>query len=297
MTVPAFLVPASHLYTHCVPAASWCQRVPAGRHPGRTRPRRLELRQLMSTRQDDAEDDRGDRTDLVEPTLEQSYEAIDDVYLDRLPGEGRDKVKIFGAWLDADIAGRKAGQGNRAAGLIARVKNGEELTDEEKAEIFYEEAITVMKRRDCDASVTLLETAVELAGADSRRGGEFKLWAAQALQGVGRNKQAVEVLKSLKGHRDLDVRKVGAELLYIAQAPRLALNGEDFVEFPDVSQITEVYDKKEIRKPKVVPWKNPEKEKDMFAVGADTGQAPGNDPIMLLAAIASILGLSYVFLG
>lgn len=66
----------------------------------------------------------------------------------------------------------------------------------------------MMRRRDCDASVTLLETAVELAGADSRRGGEFKLWAAQALQGVGRNKQAVEVLKSLKGHRDLDVRKV-----------------------------------------------------------------------------------------
>lgn len=82
-------------------------------------------------------------------------------------------------------------------------------------QIFYEEAITVMKRRDCDASVKLLETAVELAGADSRRGGEFKLWAAQALQGVGRNKQAVEVLKSLKGHRDLDVRKV---LIWCARA-------------------------------------------------------------------------------
>lgn len=65
-----------------------------------------------------------------------------------------------------------------------------------------------MRRRDCDKSVALLEKAVTLAGEDSRRGGEFKLWAAQALQGVGRNKQAVEVLKSLKGHRDLDVRKV-----------------------------------------------------------------------------------------
>lgn len=65
-----------------------------------------------------------------------------------------------------------------------------------------------MRRRDCDKSVALLEKAVALAGEDSRRGGEFKLWAAQALQGVGRNKQAVEVLKSLKGHRDLDVRKV-----------------------------------------------------------------------------------------
>ena len=66
----------------------------------------------------------------------------------------------------------------------------------------------MMRRRKCDNAVALLEKAVALAGEDSRRGGEFKLWAAQALQEAGRNKQAVGVLKSLKGHRDLDVRKV-----------------------------------------------------------------------------------------
>lgn len=38
--------------------------------------------------------------------------------------------------------------------------------------------------------------------------------------------------------------QVGTELLYIAQAPKLALNDNDFVEFPDVSRITEPYDKK-----------------------------------------------------
>lgn len=38
--------------------------------------------------------------------------------------------------------------------------------------------------------------------------------------------------------------QVGAELLYIAQAPKLALNEKDFVEFPDVSRITDPYDKK-----------------------------------------------------
>lgn len=75
-------------------------------------------------------------------------------------------------------------------------------------QVFYEEAISVMRRRECDNAVALLEKAVALAGEDSRRGGEFKLWAAQALQEAGRNKQAVGVLKSLKGHRDLDVRKV-----------------------------------------------------------------------------------------
>lgn len=48
---------------------------------------------------------------------------------------GREKVKVFGAWLDADVAGRKAGQGNRAAGLVARSERGETLTDKEKAEV------------------------------------------------------------------------------------------------------------------------------------------------------------------
>lgn len=57
---------------------------------------------------------------------------------------GRDKVKVFGAWLDADVAGRKAGQGNRAAGLIARADRGESLTDQEKAEVNGDRVCTLV---------------------------------------------------------------------------------------------------------------------------------------------------------
>jgi len=53
----------------------------------------------------------------------------------------------------------------------------------------------------------------------------------------------------------------------------------------------------EIRKPKVAPWKRPKEEKDMFYIEEGAGQAPGNDPVMFLVAVAGILGLSYVFLG
>lgn len=51
------------------------------------------------------------------------------------PIAGRDKVKMFGAWLDADVVGRKAGQGNRAAALLERVERGETLSDAEQAEV------------------------------------------------------------------------------------------------------------------------------------------------------------------
>lgn len=39
------------------------------------------------------------------------------------------------------------------------------------------------------------------------------------------------------------VRKVSQELLYIAKAPQLKLGEDDFVQFPDVSHMTETFDK------------------------------------------------------
>lgn len=78
--------------------------------------------------------------------------------------------------------------------------------------VFYEKAIANMRAGKYDTSYSMLEKAVDLAGVDSRRGGEFKLWAVQALQGIGRNAQAVHLLKSMKNHSDRDVRKVGAAL-------------------------------------------------------------------------------------
>lgn len=37
--------------------------------------------------------------------------------------------------------------------------------------------------------------------------------------------------------------QVSAELLYIAQAPKLKLTEDDFVRFPDVSHLTDSFDK------------------------------------------------------
>lgn len=38
--------------------------------------------------QAEQQDEQGDGMELIKPTLEQSLDAIDDVYMDRLPGEG-----------------------------------------------------------------------------------------------------------------------------------------------------------------------------------------------------------------
>lgn len=52
----------------------------------------------------------------------------------------------------------------------------------------------------------------------------------------------------------------------------------------------------EVGKPKVVPWKKKDDDQGYY-IGADTGQAPGNDPVMLVSVICIICALSYAFLG
>ncbi|CAM9194238.1 unnamed protein product [Choristocarpus tenellus] len=231
-------------------------------------------------------------------SIDESLDVIDDIVMERPPAIGRDKVKVFGAWLDADVAGRKAGKGNRAEGLLKRAKEGETLTVEEKAEVFYEEAIVHMGKGNYETALEMLTRAVSYAGEDSRRGGEFKLWAAQALQAAGRNAQAVDLLKSMKYHRDRDVRLVSNELLYIAQAPQLKLNEKDYVEFPDVSHIDEAFDKdmwKELSKPKASYAKDYKAKKEEYVVRT-LGRAPENDYVMLGTCLTTVLVLSAYFL-
>lgn len=51
--------------------------------------------------QAEQQDELGDGMELIKPTLEQSLDAIDDVYMDRLPGEGElDATNVYLASLD-----------------------------------------------------------------------------------------------------------------------------------------------------------------------------------------------------
>jgi hypothetical protein len=58
--------------------------------------------------------------------------------------------------------------------------------------------LSVCAAGEYDTSQALLLRAVTFVGAESRRGGEFKLWMAQALQGGGDLPGAIAVLKTMK---------------------------------------------------------------------------------------------------
>jgi len=156
------------------------------------------------------------------------------------PANMEGKVKLWGVWLDADVAGRNAGRVSRSDG------EERELTDSEKADIFFGDAIQQFNKGQYAPAAALLGRAVELTegGAKSRKGGEYLLWKAQALFAQGEatrdaelRREGTQLLRDLKTHSDGSVGRVSQEILYIFEAPKLELEKESFVEIPDLSKL------------------------------------------------------------
>lgn len=139
-----------------------------------------------------------------------------------------EQVRMFGARLDASMAGAKAVS---RAKIIAVLRDEEDtgVSVTEKAEIFYAEGVEAMNRGNYERSVELLNRAVSFSGLASRRGGQMQLWLAQALHAAGQTAKSVRLLASAEAHPDRDVRTVAAELRFIIQAPKLELNRSSFV--------------------------------------------------------------------
>lgn len=149
---------------------------------------------------------------------------------ERFP-ENDKKVRMFGAKLDASMAGRRAVSRAEILAVLREEDNAESssVSTEERAEIFYAEAVERMNRADYDRSVELLNRACYYASPTSRRGGQMQLWLAQALYAAGQRPQSVRLLAVLKKHPDRDVRVVAKELMFIVQAPALTLNSSSYI--------------------------------------------------------------------
>ena len=115
-----------------------------------------------------------------------------------------------------------------------------------KALLYHDTACWTSVVRDCSSAMAqtythqlraefataaaLYERAVELASADTRKGGEYTLWLAQAMHAAGEEAPAISMLKALeKSHRDRAVCVVAAEILFILTAPKLELGRDSFI--------------------------------------------------------------------
>ena len=166
--------------------------------------------------------------------LSSDLDEIDDLIMDRGPAhEGR--VKLFGAWLDDNVAGRKAvvdkekvqGVENSQTGVLSLQQKGRQL---------FEEGMAYFVRGNYPKAAIEFQRAVVYANVSSREGGEYQLWLAQSYDAAGDRTRALAALTSLSTHRDGDVRKVAGELKFIISAPRLQHDRNSFLEIPDFNK-------------------------------------------------------------
>jgi len=125
------------------------------------------------------------------------------------------KVSLFGARLDDDVAGQEF-KGTKA---------------KEEYEKLFEAGVALMKRGEYKKAVTAFTRATACApgGLTGRKGGQYAIYLAQALDAANRKKEAVGLLQRCEAHPDADVRKVADSVLYIMQAPELKLGEENFI--------------------------------------------------------------------
>jgi len=129
------------------------------------------------------------------------------------------RVSKFGARLDGDIASED----------LATARGAKKAKEEH--EILFDEGITLMRRGQYKLSVSAFTRATAAApgGLTGRKGGQYAVYLAQALQAAGRKKEAAGLLQKCESHPDKDVRKVAESVLYIMQAPELKLDESSFM--------------------------------------------------------------------
>lgn len=134
---------------------------------------------------------------------------------DGIGGRDRQKVNVLGAKLDADVAGALVG----------------EMAATEEHERLFQAGVQAMRRGEYKAATTAFTQAIAATpgGLTTRKGGEYSVWLSQSLHASRREIDAMKLLKKIESHPDKDVRTLGAQVLYIFQAPELKLGEENFM--------------------------------------------------------------------
>ena len=133
------------------------------------------------------------------------------------------KVTIFGARLDEDVAGWDG----------VKADTAEEHSQQ------FDLGVKAMRRGEYKLAVSAFTRAVASVpeGMMGRKGGQYAVYLAEALQASGRKKEAVGLLSRCESHPDQDIRKVSENVLYIYKAPELKLGKENFVSIEPLAEV------------------------------------------------------------
>lgn len=180
---------------------------------------------------------------LLTASLPDNLDEIEDILFDRGPLNDN-QVKLFGGWLDEAVAGRKATDASVAATETERPSQllppdvvdvpAKEEQALQRANDSFAQGMSFFNKGQYRDAVAQYADAVSCVGPESRLGGQYQLWHAQALDAAGDKGAASRMLEALRTHADGDVRKVSRELLFIITAPSLDMAPGYFFDIPSL---------------------------------------------------------------
>ncbi|CAN8076668.1 unnamed protein product [Agarophyton chilense] len=178
--------------------------------------------------------------------LPDDMDQMEDIIFDRAPNNAN-QVKLFGAWLDDALAGRKARKNLRPTDAAIAGSDQVDASVEshkkpmlsaeaavERSSAIFANGMMLFNRGLYRQANPMFAEAVSVVGQGSRLGGQYQLWHAQSLDAAGDKPTAATLLEQLRMHADADVRKVSRELHYIMTAPVLELEPGSFLEIPSI---------------------------------------------------------------
>ncbi|MGL5062261.1 MAG: hypothetical protein ACRC62_19980 [Microcoleus sp.] len=86
-------------------------------------------------------------------------------------------------------------------------------------------------------AIQSLETASGLVDRTSRLGSEVQMWLVTAYQAAGDTERAIGLCRQLVRHPRQETRQQAKRLLYILEAPQLAIPEEWMVKIPDLAAL------------------------------------------------------------
>jgi len=193
------------------------------------------------------------------------------------------RVNKFGARLDEDVAGETVATAERT----------------EKHEQLFDLGLKLMRRGEYKEAVTAYTQATAAApgGMGNRKGGQYAIYLAQALQAAGRKKEAVGLLQRCEAHPDPDVRKISNNVLYIMQAPELKLEADNFMTITPIGEADNWGSRRKSTEQKDPPpekysleWYALEGEKNRKAREYSEAKAKEGQASALLTSAAILLG-------
>lgn len=112
-------------------------------------------------------------------------------------------------------------------------------SEREQVQTVYRLGQAAFERGRYREAIAAFEQALELASKNTVLGGEIQMWLVNAYAAGGRQADAIALCRRLTRHPDTETKQQSKRLLYILEAPRLALKPEWVTQIPDLSGLAD----------------------------------------------------------